>query len=291
MKDERRALQWLAWSMLMLVLTGCSTLKQLESLVRLQEPEVELEDIRVTALSLESVTLELVLGVNNPNPAALTLAGADYSLKINGQPLVAGTTRESLSLVARGRSPVVVPVTFEFEALKTIATELWHKDEVSYLAEARVRVDMPLVGMREFSAQRQGALPVPKPPRLRIRDFKVESLGFRGAELSVALEVDNHNSFAIDIKGLDYSLVVAEAPWAKGALTRAVHLPAKSVQEVRIPVKLSFMEAGASVMNAVNKGAAMNYLLTGSVQLDTSLPLLKNLNLPIHHAGQMGASQ
>ncbi|MCP5160863.1 MAG: LEA type 2 family protein [Hahellaceae bacterium] len=291
MSRNRIIRQLLLLSFTLSALQGCALLKKIQDAGVYHDPKVEVADIQLTAISMESISLGLVLDVNNPNPLPLNLAGIDYLLKVSDKTLVSGQKNDALAIEASAVSPVTLPVSLQFKDLAAIGQDLMSQDEITYLAEARVRVDIPLLGVRTFSASREGRFPVPKVPHVRAKDFKIVRLGFFDADVSVELEVENINSFDIDIQRFTYALDVNRAPWAKGATVTPLHLPAKSKQSVSVPVNLSFASMGASILNVLQSSDALGYQLTGSLNLDTSLPLLKNLTLPVNYAGQLGAEK
>ncbi len=284
MKHLIRFVLMLCFSSLML---GCAMIKKVQESGLYQDPKIEFEDIQLTALSLDAVSLDLSLSVDNPNSLPISVAGVDYLIKINGKQLVAGQKNEALQVAASMKSPVSLPLSLKFKDLANIGKGLLSQDEMLYLAEASVRIDIPLLGVRTFNVSREGRFPIPKPPAIHVKNFKVERLGFFDADVTIDLEVDNSNGFSIDVTSLDYALDVSGARWVKGQLPKAIQLPAKGVQVVQVPINLRFADVGASLVSLLTSGEALTYQLSGLMNVDTSLPLLKNLSLPINYSGNM----
>ncbi|MCB0303504.1 MAG: hypothetical protein KDI38_06985, partial [Calditrichaeota bacterium] len=54
-----------------------------------------------------------------------------------------------------------------------------------------------------------------------------------------------------------------------------------------IPVSLNFLEMGQTVFRLLSGDNTVNYNFDGKFALDSSLPLLKDINLPVTRAGEL----
>ena len=93
--------------------------------------------------------------------------------------------------------------------------------------------------------------------------------------------------FGIDVSQLAYSLSINGAQWAESTLSETIKLAEKGETQIDIPLKLNFMEMGSALM----KSKGLNYQLKGNMNLDTTLPMLKNVKVPFDKSGVVGVKR
>ena len=76
----------------------------------LHKPRIGLGGLQVDGLSLTGAKLGLDITVVNPNPFDLILQALDYDLDIDGHSWARGTTQEAITLPARGKGVIRLPI-------------------------------------------------------------------------------------------------------------------------------------------------------------------------------------
>lgn len=135
---------------------GCAGLR---SALSFQEPEVALEVVEITSLSLTGGTLDLVLDVFNPNGYDIRGTRVELGLDLEGTHFGDALIERPLALAAGQHSRVVVPVRFEWAGVGAAARGLVTRQAVTYTLAGRVVVDTPL-GDRRVGVNRQGEVPL-----------------------------------------------------------------------------------------------------------------------------------
>jgi LEA14-like dessication related protein len=102
------------------------------------------------------------------------------------------------------------------------------------------------------------------PPKVKFKDVKLKDTDFTNALLDIVLEVDNKNEVAAVVDRLKYSLVVDEKEIAQGIFSEKVELPAQSISQVVVPIKVKVQDLFSSALNMLQKKGAP-YKLSGSV--------------------------
>lgn len=285
-------IKWLKSIQLLLVVatvfiaTGCS-LNEVKEAAGIEKPSVSLEGMQITDLTMESAGLSLKLTVDNPNPIPINLAGFDYALLFDGKQLLAGKKRDQFKIDAKGVSTVTVPVSLNFADLKGLYQGVTEQDTLNYELQTTALVDLPVIGIQKFPSTQKGQFPVPKIPEVSLAGINVKKMGLSGAEIVIGAKIKNPNSFGIDVSQLAYKLSINGAQWAESTLSETINLAEKGETQIDIPLKLNFMEMGSALM----KSKGLNYQLKGNMNLDTALPMLKNVKVPFDKSGVVGVKR
>ncbi len=274
---------------IILLLSGCASLEKLLGAADVREPEVSLAGTQLSALSFDGAELTMLINVDNPNALPIKLAGFDYALNIDGKPFTQGEQHSGINIDARSSNQVEVPIAFKFTELVNLFKGEGNRDSLPFNIDSKIRVDLPVLGTRTIPASYSNAIPIPSVPSMQVSDVAIDSLSLTGAALTVVMAMDNPNAFGIDLTRLDYNLLVNGKSWAAIKTANVVTLPEKGHAQMSIPVSLSFSDMGMALYQALTQSKAMEYQLNGDMTLDTTLPLLKNIELPLKQAGAFQA--
>jgi len=98
-----------------LTLTACASLAK----AAFQSPVVEVRDVKVRNIGLQSATLDVHLDIRNPNEYRIDAEKVSYTFFIDSTRIVSGEVTQRLTLEEKGAIPLTVPVTFDFQAVQT----------------------------------------------------------------------------------------------------------------------------------------------------------------------------
>ena len=263
-------------------LSGCAQLNKYTDTVK---PTAQLTGAHITNINFDKVDLVFDLEVENKNPITLDLAGLDYDFKIEGQSLVSGVTAKAIKLKANATSPVQLPVTLKYDDLKKLSGDLWNKDQLSYDLQTTFNINLPVIGNYAIPVSKQGELPVPKVPAIKIKGMKIKNRSFTSVELVAQVEVNNPNDFNIALKSFNYQLNINQQKWGHGEITKSSNIPRKGKGIIEIPLKLDLFSIGNAASALLKSKSPLEYQLTGNATLDTGLELLKGYDLPFDIKG------
>jgi LEA14-like dessication related protein len=258
---------------LLLLLAACAAVK---TAVDFKKPNVQVTGANLTGLNFDGAQLDLLLDIENPNPAGFTLQGFDYQFSVEGSQVLAGQQRKQLSIDAAKHSAVPLPVSMKFADIYKVMSSLAQREEMPYDLNATVYLDLPVLGVQPFPVKHKGTLPLPKLPQVRLVDLKIGQLSLTGASADVVLEVSNPNSFGLDIQKLSYQLGLNGHPGVKAALTQAQQVAGKKNAQIRVPVQIDFDQAGQAFMAALN-GQSPEFSLAGSMDVNGAIPAMQNV--------------
>lgn len=126
----------------------------------IQQPEVEVTDVKVLGTTLTGADLLFQFRVDNPNAVALVLDGVGYRLRLNGQPLLDGSRDERTRIEANGRSTIELPVTLKFEDIYRVIRSFEGNRKPDYALDADFRFDVPVLGSVTVPVTRKGEIPM-----------------------------------------------------------------------------------------------------------------------------------
>jgi LEA14-like dessication related protein len=151
--------------------------------------------------------------------------------------------------------------------------------------------DLPVAGRTRIPVRHTGSLPLVKLPRVTLNGLRVKDLSLMGATVEIVLGVDNPNAFDLALKRVDYALDINGASWATGRTQRTDSVARKQRGELRIPVTLDFLRIGSGIYDIVSGSSQVSYKLSGSLDVGTSLPLLRQAIVPISGTGSIRLSR
>ena len=112
-------------------------------------------------------------------------------------------------------------------------------------------------------------------PKVTFVDVAITRLSFTGVDLMVSLSVENPNSFDLHFAKLNYRLMAAGIPVAKGELTNRVSIPSEGRQLIKLPLTVSGDQAVKLVRDLLTKATAPTALLIANAEFETPLgPML-----------------
>ena len=270
--------------LLLLGIFGCSTV---QNLVNIKKPNVSIENVRLTGMSLNDLDLAVALKVDNPNQLTADLEGFDFDFQINQSSFLKGQQDNPQTIEAMKSSSFEVPLKINFKDLYSTYSTLKSQDNSTYKIDFGLAFNLPVLGKTRIPVSHEGEFPLIKVPSVKISTLKINKLNLTGADVALELEIDNPNAFGFSLKSLDYNFQVNGQEWAQGLTNRAVQIAEKGKGTLSIPVSLNFLEMGQTVFRLLSGDNTVNYNFDGKFALDSSLPLLKDINLPVTRAGEL----
>ncbi|MCX7848427.1 MAG: LEA type 2 family protein [bacterium] len=263
------------------MLTSCSTVSK--GIVA--DPEVHVHGMTIEDLNFDQATLALDLNVYNPNRIAATLAGFDYSVKIDGSEFVRGEQDRPVRVGPLTSTVVRVPFTLKFSDVFRTLSALQNKERFQYEVECGLKFSLPVLGPRRLPICKSGMLPVVKPPTIELRSLALSRSGMIDQQLLLTVNVRNPNTFGVTINTLSYDLVLNGRPSAQGRTTKLIDVKPASESDITLPVSLDLLSAGAALADTLTSGKSLTYALRGSAEVVTTLPEFSRVTLPFHRTG------
>ena len=274
--------------LILMQLFGCATLQQLANI---QQPTVDVQNVRFTGMSFDSLDLAFDLKITNPNPISASLAGFDYDFQIADASFLKGNQDKQLTLQANGESILEIPLTLNFKDLYNTFQALKNQDSSAYKLVCGLSFNLPVLGPTRIPVSKSGSLPNLKLPDVSIGSLKLNKISLTGADLDLKLNVKNANTFSFLLNKLNYDFAVNGKTWVKGLSQNQMQVKEKAESAIAIPISLNFLEMGTAIYQMINGNQKLNYQLKGNVDLNSSLPMLGQVSLPLDRVGEINISR
>jgi LEA14-like dessication related protein len=263
----------------------CAEMINILNQANIQKPVVNLSDVKMTGLSFDSVDLLFHIDIDNPNNVGIKLAGFDYDLQIEDNSFISGKQDNGLAIKANGSEIIKLPLTLKFKDIYNTFSIVKDLDSVQYKLNSGLSFNLPVLGDIRIPVTKSGNIPTLKLPSINFKKLKMDQIKLTGADLTLQINIDNHNAFAFILKNIDYKLNVAGTQWIDGKMNQSMNISAKQENIINIPISLNFLSMGQSVYNIVNGNQSLNYSLKGNADMGSSLPLLGDFNIPFNQTG------
>lgn len=267
-------------------LSGCAIVEQ--TLEEFKKPTASINAVSLADMTLDAVTLLFDLSVNNPNAVALRSDGLDYSLNVSEQPLVSiDRSKRAIDLPANGRGQLQIPVTFNFQDLYQVASSLRGRNEIAYDMQLGVYFDLPLIGEFRVPVSYASTVPIPQLPTVNFVGVNVEQLSLSGARILLDLDVQNGNSFGIDMNQLQYQINANGTTLGRGEIA-SLEMPENNRTRLSMPLELRFNELGATLYRLLSGNDPVNIGFNGDVELLPQIEAWRPGDMGINLIRQLG---
>ena len=136
----------------------------------LQDPRIDVENIRITSVYQDSLDLEGTLRIYNPNELAAKAAGYRYRLDVEGRRLMGGESTQPFAIAPRGTFRLTIPGTIAFADLLAAANTALARDKIQYVLSGTLLLDT-LIGKYPVPFSQEGQLNLSEILREKTRQF------------------------------------------------------------------------------------------------------------------------
>lgn len=130
---------------------GCAALRP-------QPPRVSLAALQLVDADLSHARLNVRLELDNPNPYALDIRGADYRLTLNGVEVSRGRSGRPVRIAAHGRGYLDIDLVASYLDLLKLLRGMEGADTIDYLLEGTLDLGGPGFVHLPVPVRRQGTL-------------------------------------------------------------------------------------------------------------------------------------
>lgn len=267
-----------------ILLLHCSTLKELANI---QKPVVTVDDVQITGLTFNDISLKFDIAIDNPNQLSVKLAGFDYDFLLNNQSFIQGQQTDELLIEAKSKSSVELPVQLLFNDIYTKYQNLKDRDSTDYQLKIGLVFDLPVLGQTKIPVSLKGKFPLIKLPTLAIESLQLTNLNLINANLLLNIRLDNPNSINLLLNRMNYNFTVNGVEWITGSNESPQAIEGNTKSTIGIPIRLNFFQIGKTVYDLVSGTMAVSYNLKGSLNFGSRVGLIQNQNVTFNQSGTM----
>lgn len=113
-------------------------------------PRIQFGDFEMKRLSFSGAELDISFRVSNPNPFGITLAGADYSLQVNGKEWLDTRLGESIRVDSSESREIIIPIELSASQMGSALVEMMGgRKEFDYQLTGQARVFADIEGFTD----------------------------------------------------------------------------------------------------------------------------------------------
>ncbi|HKO16371.1 MAG TPA: LEA type 2 family protein [Gemmatimonadaceae bacterium] len=109
-----------------------------------KQPVVNLQDVKVTGLGLNGGSLDVILGVQNPNDFRLDARRLTYRVLMDTVTLATGATDQPFTVDSKNTQQVHIPINFTYAGLGQAGRSILNNGTVNYTVSGDVTVGSPV---------------------------------------------------------------------------------------------------------------------------------------------------
>jgi len=252
-----------------------------------ENPDVRISKTKIAGLSFDQVDLVFDIEIKNPNPIGINLAGFDYDLLLNKNSFLKGEQNNQLEIKANDVAVIQLPLSLLYNNIFKTYNSLKNEDKITYSLKTGLSFNIPVLGPVRIPVSTSGDVPTIKLPAITLQSLKLKRLTLTGAELDLAININNPNSWGIILNSMDYGLTINKANWADGKVLDKVSILGKKENLLHIPIVLNFLQIGTSLYQEISSGGNLNYQFKGNARLSSSLEMLGDINMPFDLSGNV----
>ena len=238
------------------------------------KPDATITRLRLQDIALDSVTLLFDVDVKNPYALPLPLLNLDYGLASGDAKFLTGAADLQTTIPALSTRTVQLPAKIKYLDLLKALKGVKPGQILPFKADLGLSVDIPGGKALRLPLTKEGELPIPAAPDVRVTDIKWDTLTLDHAGGTIRLVMKNNNEFPIELSKLAYGLKLAGVQVADSSLAKALALQPGATGELAIPLSLSPKKLGSAAFGVLT-GKGANYDLGGSVDLKTPFGPMK----------------
>src|SRR5688572_9915221 len=113
-----------------LALTACPP--ALKDALSPYTPKLSFKRLALKSLDFQSISVDFLFDLHNPNPLSVKLARFGYHLGLEGTEVVRGTNESGVKLESRGDTELAIPLSMTFAELFKLVGAVKGKDELGF---------------------------------------------------------------------------------------------------------------------------------------------------------------
>jgi LEA14-like dessication related protein len=264
---------------LALALAACQSLKD-----AFKEPRLSLHSVNLTGISFTQADLLCKVNVENPNPIDIPFPEIAWELFINSNSLVRGLVKNDQFIKSRATTVVNIPLSMTYADIFNTVKSLKDSKEADYLVALGIKFALPILGNKTWNLEHEGKLPVLRVPSISFKGISVKNISLTRLDFEIDWEVENKNSFTMNVKELLCDFTVNSSQWVSGKVPGAPPIPPD--QKTLIPLAFSINSAAMvkDITAIITKGTSITYACQGSMNLGGSAGI-SDLKLPFNFTG------
>jgi LEA14-like dessication related protein len=213
--------------------------------------------------------------VENPNSFNLPSPKLAYDYLVNKNSFIKSSIASTTPLAAGAVTAIPIKISVNYMELFQKFASLRSLGEAPSLLSLKSDFSIPAFAGESFQTETGGSLPILKVPSIGFKGISVKNVSLSKIDFDIGWEVENNNSFAMNVKDLSYNLAVNKSQWASGK-AGTPQLPAGRKTDIPLTFSISSLSMVKDITEIIAKGTDVSYVCGGNINLGAALPALND---------------
>ena len=251
----------------------------------LQMPKFSAPSFKIDHLDFTKAELLFTVNVENPNPFDIPSPKMAYDYFVNNNSFIKSSVELTAPIAAAAVTAVPIRLTVNYTDLYKTFQSLLNTGEVPGLLSLNTNFNIPAFSNEPRRVDIPGSLPLLKMPSLSFGGIKVKNISLSKIDFEASWDVENKNTFAMDLKDLSYNLKINNSQWASGKAPGTPKIAANKKTSVPVEFSISSLSMIKDITEMITKGTNVSYVSEGNMRLGMGLAGLSDLNSPFNFSG------
>ncbi|GHU65689.1 hypothetical protein FACS189447_05090 [Spirochaetia bacterium] len=251
----------------------------------LELPKLSPGSVRIGKIDFTGIELACGFAVDNPNKFPIPFPKVNWNYDVNGITLLTSSIAAGREIAANAKGEAEINVSLKYEDILKAAGSLGNSGEVKSLMSLASSLPIPGLDDLKDAIDIPGALPILQKPNVAVKGINIKNLGLQKLDFVINWEVENKNSFAMDISKFAYDFKVNNKNWAQGFIENIPNLKPNTKIAIPLTVSISSLDMVKDLVSIISAGSSVNYSCQGDMSFLSDFPGLDKLDLPLNLTG------
>ncbi|MEX2231352.1 MAG: hypothetical protein WD824_04290 [Cyclobacteriaceae bacterium] len=209
--------------------SSSSTLKQKVDDLK---PEVRVVSVSITDFQGARIKSTLGIIVTNHLPADINIPKLEYNIFIDSLIVAESFYNKPIHIESSGNTRIMLPMESLSEPMERLLRlfDEQNRDSAVYTFNAAYSVDVPIVGVKDFTVHEEKRMPALRVPKLKIDKVNIDKLGFNESRLNMMVHIENPSLLLLKIKNARYTFTIDKVLKLEGTLQETINVPPQGTQ-------------------------------------------------------------
>ena len=250
-------------------------------------PRLELSELEITSLTSKKTEMNVKVDIKNQIPLSFTVDSLQYRIFINDTEILKDHYKKSISLKRNASSLISLPITIFNDSLSSVmkTNERENVDSVEFHFQGSFFTH--IFFKKQFNVDIKRLIPRIYIPEVKAEHFEIDSLNFSRAVVQLLVSINNKNVFPYKADSIAYEVSIEDNQWIKGIIPGFTDIQAKSVNNLIIPITISFKEVRKTLWDLLTKGNEVRYKLHLTFRIESENNMIKNSKVILESEGSV----
>jgi LEA14-like dessication related protein len=250
-------------------------------------PRLELSHLEITSLTSQKTEMMVKVDIKNQLPLSFNADSLQYTIFINGTEILKDHYKKSISLKRNASSLISLPMTIFNDSISSVMKTNEHENIDSVEFHFHGSFFTHIFFKKHFNVDIKRIIPRIYIPEVKAEHFGIDSLNFSRAVVQLLVSINNKNVYSFKADNITYEVSIEDNQWIKGTIAGFTDIQAKSVNNLTIPITISFKEVSKTFWDLLTKGNKVRYKLHLTFRIESDNNMIMNSKVILESEGSV----